>query len=261
MRMDVRTYRAICNNLQDIDDVKEVAEKYSLPMGTVHSILNQKVVTKVKKRFSRIKDNSPRHFRQWQKGKSIKDIAKRNGIPATLMVSMLLREMGIPKKGFIKNIDEHPEGRLKNEVKEALLSDYFFSPRAHDMHADKGELGETILAEWLEKKGISYKSEYDLRNEGFAKTPDFLLNEELDVDGVSICWIESKALFGDEKEHDHYIKKQFRDYEENYGTGMIVYWYGFIDTICFNGNMIKDYRFFDNGMEMIDDLLHFDNNW
>ncbi len=261
MRMDIETYNQIYGRLENVDDVKSLAIEFSQPVGTIHSILNQKTVTKVKKIFSKVRNRSPRHLRQWKRGKSIVAIARKNDIPATLMVSMLLKEMGIPKKGFIRNLEEQPDDRLKRDVIEAMESDYFFSPKAHELHAEKGEMGEYILAEWLDERGLTYRAEEDLRDEGFTKTPDFLLNEELDVDGVKISWIESKALFGDEKEHEYYIKKQFREYEDIYGVGMIVYWYGYIDTITYNGNIIKDYEFFDGDMELVQELLNFKTYW
>lgn len=259
--MDIETYNEIYVSLDDVDDVRRLAEQFSQPIGTIYSILNQKVVTKVKRNFSKVKNKGPRHLKQWRKGKSILEIAKKNDIPATLMVSMLLKEMGIPKKGFIRNLDEQPEGRLKREVIAAMDLDFFFSPRAHELHTEKGEMGEHILAEWLSEQGLTYRSENDLREEGFTKTPDFLLEEDIDVGGVRISWIESKALFGDEKEHDAYIKKQFREYEELYGTGMIVYWYGYIDTLSYNGHLIKDYRFFGKDWDIVDELLNFKTNW
>lgn len=261
MRMDIETYNKIYENLDRVDDVKGVSRQFSQPIGTIHSILNQKTVTKVKRNFNRVKNRSPWHLRQWKKGKSIVDIARKNDIPATLMVSMLLKEMGLPKKGFIKNLDNQPDGRLKREVIAATESDFFFSPKAHELHAEKGKMGEFILAEWLDQHEITYRSEDDLRDEGFLKTPDFLLDTDIVIDGVDVSWIESKALFGDEKEHEYYIKKQFREYEENYGTGMIVYWYGFIDSISYNGNLIKDYTFFDEDWDLIKELLNFKTYW
>ncbi len=261
MRMDIETYNKIYDRLESVDDIKTLAEEFSQPVGTIHSILNQKTVNKVKKNFTRIKNKSPGHLKQWRKGKSMIEISRKNDIPATLMVSMLLKEMGISKKNFLRNLDEQPDGRLKREVKEAIESDYFFSPRAHELHSEKGEMGEIILAEWLDEKGFEYKSEEDLRDEGFKKTPDFLLDAEIDVDGVQVSWIESKALFGDEKEHEYYIKKQFREYEEKYGTGMIVYWYGYIDSISYNGNIIKDYEYFDECKDSVEELLNFKTYW
>lgn len=259
--MDIETYNMIYERLETVDDIESVAEEFVQPLGTIHSILNQKVVTKVKRNFSKVKNKSPRHYRQWKKGKSISEIAKKNEIPATLMVSMLLKEMDIPKKGFIRNLDNYPDGRLKKEVLEAMEFDYFFSSKAHDMHAEKGELGESVLATWLTENGLTYRSENDLRAEGFTKTPDFLLDEEIEIDAVQVSWIESKALFGDKREHAHYIKKQFREYEKKFGVGMIVYWYGFIDGISYNGNIIKDYKFFGEDWDMVEELLNFKTYW
>lgn len=259
--MDIDTYEQIYGALDGVEDVARVAEHFCQPVGVIYSILNQKTVTEVKKKFSRVQSKSKTHLRLWKKGKTIVQIARRNKIPATLMVSMLLKEMGIPKKSFFKNIDELPDMRLKNEVKEAVESDFFFSPRAHELHAIKGKLGESVLEAWLVEQGISFSTEEDLREMGMQKTPDFLLDEGMEINGKKISWIESKALFGDEREHQYYVKKQFTDYEENYGTGMVVYWYGFIDTITMNGHLIKDYQFFGKDWSIIDELLNYETQW
>jgi len=261
MDMDIDTYEQIYGALDGVEDVVRVAEHFCQPVGVIYSILNQKTIAEVKKNFSRVKNKSKAHLRHWKKGRSIVQIAKRNHIPATLMVSMILKEMGIPKKSFVKNLDDTPDTRLKTEVQEAIDSDFFFSPRAHEMHAIKGQLGESILEAWLVDQGITFSTEEDLREIGMAKTPDFFLDEDVEIEGKKISWIESKALFGDEKEHQYYVKKQFTDYEESYGTGMVVYWYGFLDTISLNGHLIKDYRFFGKDWSIIDELLNYETQW
>ncbi|MBN2111034.1 MAG: C15orf41 family protein [Methanosarcinaceae archaeon] len=259
--MDIDTYEQIYGALEGVEDVARVAEHFCQPVGVIYSILNQRTVTEVKKKFPRVQSKSKTHYRQWKRGKTIVQIARSNRVPATLMVSMLLKEMGIPKKSFFRNIDELPDMRLKNEVKEAIDSDFFFSPRAHELHSIKGKLGESILEAWLVGLGISFSTEEDLREMGMQKTPDFLLDKAMKIDGKEISWIESKALFGDEREHQYYLKKQFSDYEENYGTGMVVYWYGFIDTITMNGHLIRDYQFFGKDRGMIDELLNYETQW
>ncbi|MDP2218395.1 MAG: C15orf41 family protein [Methanolobus sp.] len=259
--MDINTYEQIFSSLKGVDDIDRVSEMFSQPVGVIYSILNQKTVTDVKKNFSRVQDRSGKHLSMWQKGTTIVQIARKNSIPATLMAAMILSEMGIPKKSFMKNIDELPDMRLKKEVKEAMCSDHFFSPRAHEVHTVKGKMGESILEQWLANKGVSFRTENDLRALGIAKTPDFLLEEPLDINGKNVSWIESKALFGDEKEHQYYMKKQFTDYEENFGTGMIVYWYGFLDSVKMDGHLIKDYRFFVKESDTIDELLNHGVQW
>lgn len=259
--MDINTYEEIYSSLQGVDDIGRVSEKFSQPVGVIYSILNQKTVTNVKKNFSRVQERSNRHVAMWQKGTTIVQIARKNKIPATLMATMILAELGIPKKSFMKNIDELPDMRLKKEVKEAMLSDHFFSPQAHEVHMVKGKMGESILEQWLQSKGISFRTENDLREMGVAKTPDFLLEEPLEINGKKINWIESKALFGDEKEHHYYMKKQFTDYEGNFGAGMVVYWYGFLDDIKMDGHLVKDYTFFVGESVTIDELLNHGLQW
>jgi hypothetical protein len=42
---------------------------------------------------------------------------------------------------------------------------------------------------------------------------------------------------------------------------MVVYWYGFLDTITLNGHLIKDYRFFGKDWSIIDELLNYETQW
>ncbi|WP_406660434.1 C15orf41 family protein [Methanolobus sp. ZRKC3] len=259
--MNIDVYEQIYAALDGVDDVPVLSEHFLEPVGVIDSILNQKVVENVKRSFPRVKNMGRSLLKMWKKGMTISDIARKNNIPATLMVTILLKEMEIPKKSFLKNIDEYPDRRLRTEVNAAMDSDYFFSPRAHDLHFTKGKMGEKILETWLLDKDVSFMTEDDLRGAGETKTPDFLLVEPLDIDGTKVSWIESKALFGDTKEHQYYVKKQFNDYEENYGTGMVVYWYGFIDSISLNGHLIKDYNFFGKDWDMVDELLNYVVCW
>jgi hypothetical protein len=41
-----------------------------------------------------------------------------------------------------------------------------------------------------------------------------------------VCWIDSKALFGDEHTHKGEVLKQALGYVHRYGPGMILYWFG-----------------------------------
>lgn len=259
--MNIDVYEQIYAALNGVDDVPILSEHFLEPVGVIDSILNQKVVENVKRTFPRIKSMARTHVRSWKKGMSITDIARKNNIPATLMVTILLKEMGIPKRSFMKNIDTYPDRRLRSEVKKAMQSDHFFSPQAHHLHAAKGKMGEKILETWLKEQEVDFMTEEDLRESGETKTPDFLLKESLDIDGTEVNWIESKALFGDIKEHQYYLKKQFNDYGENYGAGMVVYWYGFIDSISLDGHLIRDYRFFGKEWDMVDELLNYVVCW
>jgi hypothetical protein len=86
------------------------------------------------------------------------------------------------------------------------------------------------LKEWLNSHEIKYRTERDLRGE-FPKTPDCLLDEPIRVNGWEINWIESKASFGDSIEVKKNIRNQLIPYNELFGSGLVVYWFGIVDDI------------------------------
>lgn len=51
-----------------------------------------------------------------------------------------------------------------------------------------------------------------LRKAGYDKTPDIKLDVPIAVDGKVINWIESKAIFADEKTHKKYLDTQLWSY-------------------------------------------------
>lgn len=262
--MDKDIYIKIYDSLNSSEDIERVSHEFSLPVGIISAILSQKVVSKVKKIHGRIKSKSKKHVKTWKRGNTILDIATKNDIPATLMASMILKERGHSKKhinGLFNNPDNIKRQRLKNEIVQALDSDNFFSPRAHRIQIKKGKMGERIIEKWLESHDIGYRNEIELRNSGMTKTPDCVLDDSLTVDGIDVSWIESKALFGDESEHKHYLNKQFKYYEEEYGPGMVVYWYGYLDSITLDGHLIKSYGFFDGVSDDVQTLLDLGCYW
>lgn len=255
--MDKSKYEEIYELLEDIMDIGPVARTFDIHPGIAYTILSQKTVSEVKSNFGKLKRNGPAQLEQWNRGKTILDLAKTKKIPATLMASLILKELDIPKKMAFNSPARLQNRRLSQEIIEALDKDHFFSPRAHDLQLEKGRLGEKIISRWLKAHKIDFLTEEQLREQNMSKTPDFLLLEPITIDDMKISWIESKAMFGDEQEHKHYTKKQFSHYEQMSGHGLIVYWYGFLDTLESNGHIIKCYLFFEEFEKEVTELLNF----
>ncbi len=104
-------------------------------------------------------------------------------------------------------------------------------------------------------------TEADIRAQGDGKTPDFVLENPIRIDNLMVNWIESKALFGDDFEHEHYSKKQFREYAGIFGEGMVVYWYGYLENLPADGYLVKNYSFFEEYKEEIDGLFNYLVYW
>ncbi|AKB84156.1 C15orf41 family protein [Methanococcoides methylutens] len=242
--MDKNTYLRIYESVNDPGNIEDLAIKFNEPAGVIAAILNQKIVSKVKRKMHSLQSKSRNYLYLWNKGVSIVVLAKNNEVPATLMASVIIKELGYSKKYVLKHLDSLEDRRLAREITEAINEDHFFSPEAHKAQSVRGQMGEEIIEKWLLYKELEFSTEEDLRDMGMQKTPDFLLDKPIYVDDVEILWIESKAMFGDEREHAHYLKKQFQYYQRDYGTGMVIYWYGHIDGLTMEGNVIRDHNFY-----------------
>lgn len=91
--------------------------------------------------------------------------------------------------------------RLVHELEECVLADSVSGPAGDAARAAVGVEHERQLYERLNAAGIAYWPEDVLRDRGFFKTPDALLQVPIAVNGAVVHWIDSKATFGDSLMH------------------------------------------------------------
>lgn len=94
-----------------------------------------------------------------------------------------------------------------------------------------GEEYEVKLKMMAKKAGLTFYDEGDLRRDGFDKTPDLLLAIQCLYKDNVVNWIESKASFGDVDTHGKYLTDQLNCYENRFGNGIVIYWFGFHEEI------------------------------
>jgi CDAN1-interacting nuclease 1 len=94
-----------------------------------------------------------------------------------------------------------------------------------------GEEYEVKLKKMARDAGLTFYDEGDLRRDGFDKTPDLLLAVQCLYKNTIISWIESKASFGDCENHKKYLKDQLTCYENRFGCGIVIYWFGYEQEI------------------------------
>mmetsp|Transcript_9362 Transcript_9362/g.13287 ORF Transcript_9362/g.13287 Transcript_9362/m.13287 type:complete len:301 (-) Transcript_9362:188-1090(-) len=142
--------------------------------------------------------------------------------------------------------------RLAKEVEDALDADPLYGPRFDKQHNAIGVEYEIYLEQALLAMKIPFETEEQLRTRGTARTPDILLScpvgiqipkrlnmknpnqnsignnlkDDENFDWKMICWIDSKAMFGDVETHQTLVLKQAETYVHRFGPGLILYWFG-----------------------------------
>ncbi|XP_069452087.1 CDAN1-interacting nuclease 1 isoform X1 [Ovis canadensis] len=121
-----------------------------------------------------------------------------------------------PSKSVINSMlrdpSQIPDGVLANQVYQCIVNDCCYGPLVDCIKHAIGHEHEVLLRDLLLEKNLSFLDEDQLRARGYDKTPDFILQVPVAVEGHIIHWIESKASFGDECSHHAYLHDQFWSY-------------------------------------------------
>ncbi len=246
--MDIQTYEKIYSVLES-SNLKSVSKDFCVEEGVLSNILNQKMVRSNKALYHRVAKDADTLLKRWEGGESFVSLSRKTGFSPVLMSLILLKRRGMTRREIqkmLRNPDAVEDKRLRKELSAVVKKDFLFSPRAHSLQREKARIGEEVIRNWLLQGGSVFLTEKEIKKRGYLKTPDFLLNGPLKVDGMDINWVDSKGLFGDGVEHRRLLKKQLLKYIELFGTGMVVYWYGFVDSIAEIEPMmlIKDNTYF-----------------
>ncbi|KAM4829183.1 CDAN1-interacting nuclease 1 isoform 2-T2 [Thomomys bottae] len=126
------------------------------------------------------------------------------------------REETPPSKSVITSMlrdpSQIPDGVLANQVYQCIVNDCCYGPLVDCIKHAIGHEHEVLLRDLLLERNLSFLDEDQLRAKGYDKTPDFILQVPVAVEGHVIHWIESKASFGDECSHHAYLHDQFWSY-------------------------------------------------
>ena len=229
--MDQATYKRLYDSLRTYDDVRRIAAAEHFDEELLLVIHTHRVTRDATRRFYVVKRQVPRLVQQWRRGRSMLDMAHEWTFPPVLFGQIMLGELKVPRKKVWQTFlhpDEATDARVRREVEALLAHDPIYSPSGMELQRERGRRGEARLYDWLDRHGIRYRTEKDLRGR-VTKTPDALLDTPIVFYGQKIRWIESKANFGDDVELRKNLKRQLGPYTELFGEGAVVYWYGFVE--------------------------------
>jgi len=229
--MDRATYQRLYDTLATYEDVHRVAHEEHRDEELLFVIHTHRVTRDATRRFYVVKRQVPKLAGQYKRGRTILEIAREWKFPPVLMGQVMLGELGIPRKKVWQcflHPETAPDARLRHEVERLLEHDMIYSPKGLELQRERGRKGEERMHHWLDKHGIGFRTEKDLRGK-YQKTPDALLDEPIVFYGQKLTWIESKANFGDDVELRKNLRRQLAPYTELFGEGAVVYWYGYVD--------------------------------
>jgi hypothetical protein len=231
--MKYEDYEDIYFQLRNPRDVEHLANKLGMDRELLFVMYTQRTVRDATRRFYIVKKDIKKIAKEWRKGESMLKLARSINFPPVLLGLMLGAEINLPRKQFwkyLRNPESCHDKRLKRELKQIGDEDLIYSPKGAKIQADRGVWGEKRLQTWLDKRDLKYRTEVQLRAT-HSKTPDCLLDKPIQINGTRIHWIESKASFGDEIELKKNVRRQLKPYTDMFGSGAVVYWFGYIEGI------------------------------
>jgi len=240
--MEPDEHQWLYDNLTSYQAVDRLAKKKDLDRDLLFVIYTQRTIREATHKYYKMKHKLPQLRRQWKDGRTFLQIAKKENFPPVLIGLLILQSEGIsPKRyrSYLNDLSKTNNKRLKKELAEINKKDPIYSPSGTKVQLERGKMAETAIANWLMERQIAYRTETDLRGE-YPKTPDFLLDDPINVRGTDIHWIESKASFGDKREIRKNMSGQLEPYREMFDKGMVIYWYGFISGWPLTDGILKN---------------------
>ena len=252
--MEYKEYKRLYDSLDTYKDIEKLL-KEGYDKRLLETLHTQKVSRDVKKRFHVVKQKTPKMLREWKNGKTLMELSEQHRFPPILIAMFIFLEDGVSKKQFwefVRCPETLESEQTAKEIHDVVENDLVYSPQANDSQRERGLWGEDLLQGWLDAQEIKYKTENDLRGGEGQKTPDCLLNEPMLYNGKKICWIESKASFGDNVEFRFNSRKQLCPYTQLFGPGLVVYWTGCLEDLeCPEDVYVTDISVLEKKLEQI----------
>lgn len=182
---------------------------------------------------------------------SVLEISRIVDAPPVNVFRVILAQMHF-SKAQIKRCLRNP----KHEFAKREQREYFAAEQSdivsnfdHDASQERAELFELAVQRFLVSRRVAFVTQKQLESEQkkeFGKpllTPDFLILDELIVNGQTVKWLDAKAFYGANVPLNiKRVRKQISRYIEHWGSGAIMYLYGFSEMLVMEGCTMLDAR-------------------
>lgn len=124
-----------------------------------------------------------------------------------------------------------PLETLCKDIRQCRQCDDTDGPLMDRVRRAVGDEYEYYLLEQLHNLGVPFMTEDMMRLNHYPKTPDAVLKAPMEVCGLVVYWIESKACFGDPETMEKQFREQISTYRRRIGPGIVIYWFGFVEDV------------------------------
>lgn len=237
---------------KDLTRISQADPRYSY--DTLRALYEQIYQQHMTRNFYLVRQYSSEFVARYRRGESIISIADWVGL-SPVIVARRIMEMTLKAdrrllNRYLKNPETIPDSSLAEQVSVCVQVDDYNGPVVDRFRNVIGVEYEHLLLDYLRNLRLEFETEDDLRLRNSYKTPDVLLRVPVSFQEHVVWWIDSKAKFADE----YVLNKDYTDsissYVGRFGTGCIIYWFGFIED-C-NCPMLND-----SGVYVVD---HFPQN-
>ncbi len=236
----------------DDERVDEIAELLGdRPISLEQALSLRAALNQEKAVFShgRLQRRAREMSRKYEGGESVLSLSKRYDFPPVNLFRAILSARNW-SKNRIKETLREPEKKLKErdlvEFRKAEAEDRVTHVNQAETH-HAADLFEKVLCDHFTANDVRFRTQTELLKEQVqsegrpVRTPDLLMLDHVEINGVPVAWIDAKHFYGAGLSFQRKkTQKQVNRYVEEWGHGAIIYRHGFCDGLKLKGAILLD---------------------
>lgn len=178
-------------------------------------------------------------------------VARFDCSPLNILRVVFKKKYGRKLLYYVSNSHEHLKELDvwgKEQLLKAIDNDSYALISQKEI-AMSAENFEKTIEEFLRSQSVKFKTQKELVEEQIIthskpiNTPDFLILDDLIINGRKINWIDAKYFFGScNKMLIEKIKSQTKKYIKKWGSGALCFSLGFNENLQFDSILIMDWK-------------------
>jgi len=232
-----------------VDEIAETLGKR--PISLEQALSLRAALNQEKAVFShgRLQRRAREMLRKYEGGESVLSLSKRYDFPPVNLFRAILSARNW-SKNRIKETLREPDKKLKErdliEFRKAEAEDRVTHVNQSETH-HAADLFEKVLCDHFTANGVRFRTQSELLSEQVAaegrpvRTPDLLMLDHVEINGVPVAWIDAKHFYGANLSFQRKkTQKQVNRYSEEWGHGAIIYRHGFCAGLKLKGAILLD---------------------